>query len=515
MSRSNLRLGTRKRRGQLAPSLRFGCAAVLAIVVAACLAPERGYAKVQLALDSATKRPVELNTPFAPGLVLFRPGDNVFVAATDPSAVPGRLVGFAAGSWQKLFELEIPHSIDAMTFSPSGDALVLVGRSAGAGYVTRLQMPKAEIVSMPTLLTYRLPRAFTQPSVAMAPDRAVLVTEGTSNRLLTIPASEFKGEPGEIGLAVLGRESELAFTYLGVHTLAVARGSNLAFISQEASPTITALRLGSNSKSAQLVDEFARTNAKHVFDSGGPVPLAMFVTNGQASQDSKDAVASLLLADRTALALTVVDYDPVFRALDVVATAPIGLKLDLKTSFVHDPATGLRRQTLLLASDNNQDAILIGDASVSQLVEMTRDSTTRVLERVGDIDLGGTPRSLSISSDGLAAVAVVSQAGATTLRGLTNSTAPVPTTDQTVNVKQLQRELNGLGLNTGSIDGILGPATLNAMVVFNNATGNTISTRNLADAVDHLATFRNKCGDVGGVTGLSCLLLGKAVKPKE
>ena len=478
--------------------------------------PSIGYAKFKLAADADPKNPPGFEMGFAPGQAAFRPGDDVFVAATDPGATPGRLAAFGARSRLKLFEMEIPHSIDAMAYTPSGNVLLVLGQADGVEFVTRLQLSDAEVVSSPTPMTYRMPRTLTRPSLVIDRDRAVLVGEATSNRLLKIPASEFQAVPLNARPAVSGRETELGFAYLGVHALGVAAQTNLVIVSQEASPTITAFRFaGRNSASAQVVDEFSRTNTRQNTIPGRPVPLSLVVTKGlpQRPEGEERGVASLLLADRTALALTAVDYDPLYGALDVAATAPIGLRLDPKFASQSEHSGGRGRSTLLLASDEDQSAILVGDASIAQVAEMTRDPTTRVLEKVGDLDLGGAPKSLSISSDGRSAIAVVTLAKSTALRALTNAPLQINSVDQTEQVKQLQRELTGLGLNTGSADGFLGPATVTAINVFNNATGGDISTRNLPEAVDALVSFRKKCGSVGGTVGLSCLILGKGAKP--
>ena len=222
---------TPRRLGRLGAALLLGLAALLV--------PSIGYAKFKLAADADPKNPPGFEMGFAPGQAAFRPGDDVFVAATDPGATPGRLAAFGARSRLKLFEMEIPHSIDAMAYTPSGNVLLVLGQADGVEFVTRLQLSDAEVVSSPTPMTYRMPRTLTRPSLVIDRDRAVLVGEATSNRLLKIPASEFQAVPLNARPAVSGRETELGFAYLGVHALGVAAQTNLVIVSQEASPTIT------------------------------------------------------------------------------------------------------------------------------------------------------------------------------------------------------------------------------------------------------------------------------------
>ena len=287
----------------------------------------------------------------------------------------------------------------------------------------------------------------------------------------------------------------------GVHALAISESLNLAFISNERLPKISVLNL---SGVTEVIDQLSRSPGKgEVFEK--TIPFAMIMTPSVKTQNAK-VTPSLLIGDHPSLMLSTVEFDPVFRTMDVVASAFIGIRIGPGSSVQADPINNLITQPMLIGSDDSQTAILVGDLFSTQLVQMTRGTRGVTLERTGEIELPGMPSSISVSGDGKAAVVVIANSHEVQLLQPSKATSNVPDPDS--KIRQLQRDLIALGLDVGGIDGKPGTATVTALNTFNSATGNNVSLKNIDDALNSVESFSQNCP----TSGLRCLLSGQQKK---
>lgn len=440
-----------------------------------------------------------ITLPFVPGRVLFHPGNKVFFTASENDGIreTATISAYNAEDALRISQIYVLHTVDAMAFSDDGSWLFLVGGSNGNGYATRVRASDVlESAPPPAVTTIKLAKVPVQPSVAVGRE-TLYVSDATSERLIAIPWSVFDRAAASENFDAANLESQLFSWGRGVHALTVSKAVNLAFVSYETLPKISALRIVSPNYNTQQVDSFSRSSTKGNIYGDRPVPLSLLMTTGIKAQDGR-ATASLLVGDHTSLMLTLVDFDPLFRTMDVVATAPIGIRIDPKANVQADPITGLVKQPMLLGSDDNQSTILVGDLYSSQLVQFTRGTRDVTLERVGEIEISGVPSSISVSSDGGAAVVAVANSHDLRILAPANPTANAPDTD----IRQLQRELAALGLNVGGIDGVVGQGTITALNIFNSATGSNVSVKDVDGALKAVEDFRRKCD----TSGLRCLV---------
>ena len=231
----------------------------------------------------------------------------------------------------------------------------------------------------------------------------------------------------------------------------------------------------------------------------------MMMTPSVKGQSGK-ATPSLLIGDHPSLALTIVEFDPVFRTMDVVANAFVGIRIEPGSSVQTDPINNLVTQPMLIGSNDSQTTILVGDLFSTQLVQMTRGTRGVTLERVGEIELPGRPSSISVSGDGKAAVVALANSHEVRILQPSQSTPNVP--DPNAKIKQLQRDLTALGLDVGGIDGKPGAATTSALNTFNSATRSNVSLKSIDDAISVVESFSRNCV----TSGLRCLLSGQQKK---
>jgi hypothetical protein len=279
-----------------------------------------------------------------------------------------------------------------------------------------------------------------------------------------------------------------------VHALTIFPPLNLAFISSETVPRIAAVQLDRDN---EVIDECNRPG-KGINYGSAQFPLALSLSGGILTSDG-GTTASLIVGDYSSSTITIVDYDPNFGTMDIVATVPIAIRMDQK-STQFDPVTKLVKQPILLGGDDKQGTILVGSSNSTQLVQFSRGATGSALERIREIEIPGPPTSLSVSSDGESAVVTI--AHSPELPILTVSTHATLPDDRATKVRQLQRELSELDLDVGSIDGVVGQSTLTAINIFNTFVGSRISVSDLDSALKFVHAFNQTCSS----SGSQCLL---------
>jgi hypothetical protein len=249
----------------------------------------------------------------------------------------------------------------------------------------------------------------------------------------------------------------------------------------------------------EVIDEFNRVLGKGITNGKTQFPLALSLSSGILTSDG-GTTASLIVGDYSSSSLTIVDYDPNFGTMDIVATVPIGIRIDQKSMIQVDPLTKLVKQPLVIGGDDKQGTILVGSGYSTQLVQFSRGVSGTALERVREIEIPGPPTSISVSSDGESAVVAI--AHSPELPILTVSEHATVLDDQATKIRQLQRELSELDLDVGSIDGVVGQATLTAVNIFNTFVGSKISVSDIDSAIKIVRAFNQKCPS----SGSQCLL---------
>lgn len=454
---------------------------------------------ISAAAQDATLAPMELGQeivlPFVPSHVMFRPGKTQFFVSGDydPVTQKTRILGYDAEDRSQEFEFTVQHAIDAMVFSVTGDRLFVVGGKDGEGYVSAFVLgPDAA----PGSGAAKVKLAHLPVHASIAVDsQTVYVGDATSDRVFKIPS------------AVFGRERQssdfdstnvISSTYApgAVHALGVSDGLRLAFVSSEMLPKVWAIQLDGPER---VIDEYAQPTTTGSAYSG-PFPMAFLMTSRNVETKGAPGV-SFLIADHVTSSISVVDYDPLFRTMDVVTTAAAGNHLDPGTVVQVDPDTKLIKQPMLLGSDDRQRTILVGDLYSRQLVQFSRSAMSTSLERVGELELSTAPVSLAVSGDG--SVAVVAIAGSPNLQILTssNTVTPPSPTEQDTKIRELQRALTELGLDVGAVDGVRGSTTDRALQVFQQATGTTLPPGDVDAAMRAVTQLRAECP----TSGLACL----------
>jgi hypothetical protein len=489
---------------------RFFQNPLLGLVAAVALAGEARAAELT-SPQQLMRMGSSLSLPFVPGKVQFRPTGRMFVTVSandvtrDTTTVAAYLADGSdntAGA-SKVFQTYVLHTVDAMTFSEDGNWLFLVGSSNGQGYATRLwlsDMLDTRDPVNPVATTIRLAHLPIEVSAAVDRSGTFYLGDATSSRLTQIPRSAFDNAAAVDKLEVTVSGSQSFAWGRGVHDLAISAVSagprssveqKLAFLSYESLPKISVVRLREDGAN-EVVDTLGGSEAKGSVSPERTPPLAMLITKGVVGENGSPIISILL---GIASSLAAVDYDPLFQTLNVASGGSVKIRGDQGHTTQVDRATKLVRQTMLLGSDDRQATILVGDLSSTQLAQMTRQGVS--LEQLGEIDLPGTPTSLSVSSDGGAAViAIANSRDLQILKPSTTSSAPAD------DVRQLQRELSALGLNVGGIDGVIGKGTIAAVGVFNSATGSNVSVNDVSSALHAVSTFRQKCA----ISGFGCIV---------
>jgi hypothetical protein len=459
----------------------------VAMLVAA-LAPWADAGELPV-LQQPMKRGPTITLPYVPGIVLYRPTGGVFFVASqnDGSRDTATISAYNSQDASKLFQFYVLHTIAAMGFSNDGNWLYLVGGNNGEGYASRVRLSDMIAGSSPPVTTVKMTRLPVQPAVAVGVGRTLYVSDATSKHIISILSSAFDNGETSQDIDAANPQTQFFSWGRGIHALAISEAVNLAFVSYETIPKISALRRSNGA--TQVVDEFVRSGGKGSLYSDRPIPLALLLTTGIKTQGGTPT-ASLLIGDHPSLMLTVVDFDPLFRTMDIVARAPIGIRLDPKSVLLVDPVTQLVKQPIMIASDDKEHTILVGDAYSTQLVQFTRGAGGVTLERVGEIELPGAPSSVSVAGAGGSAVVAIANSHDLQILLPTSPIADAPD----AGVRELQRDLVALGLNVGPIDGVPGQGTITALDVFNRATGNNVSVRNINDALKAIEDVRDKCG---------------------
>ncbi|CDX21350.1 exported hypothetical protein [Mesorhizobium plurifarium] len=433
--------------------------------------------------------------PFVPSHVMFRPGTNQFFVAGDYNVATQqtRILGYSGEDRLQQFEFIVPHSIDAMAFSVTGDRLFVVGGQNGQGYVSAVMLTSAAVLEGRPV-SAKLAHLPTQASIAVD-TQSVYVGDATSEKIFRIPSVVFDREHQSSDFDSTNVISSI-YAPGAVHALGVSDTLRLAFVSSERVPKIWAVQLDGPER---VIDEYARPTVTGSGYGGDPIPMAFLITSRSVESKGQPGV-SFLIAEHVASSVSLVDYDPLFQTMDVITTAVAGNHLDPGTTVQVYPDTKLVKQPVLLGSDDNQSTILVGDLYSRQLVQFSRGPASTALERVGVLDLPSAPTSLAVSGDGSVAAAAI--ADSPDLQILTSSavTSASPT-EHDARVRELQRKLTELGLDVGAVDGVRGSTTDRALQVFQQATGTNLPPGDVDAAIRAVTQFRDTCS----TSGLACL----------
>jgi hypothetical protein len=488
--------------------MKKGPTLLLGLILAAATAVSTFAGELQSLQRPMTEARV-ITLQYVPGVVLFRPNKRVFLVASDSHYNHGTATvsAYNADDASKLFQFDVPHTVAAMTFSGTGNWLFLVGARDGEGFATRVKLAPTN-VAPDHLATVKLEGPSVWPSISVDGRLTLYVSDATSYRIMTIPSTAFEQPITSEHDVTRGDFVLYAVRRGGIHVFTISEAINVAFVSSETVPRIAAFRLGGIGRANEVIDEFARPSSKaSVYGEARP-PLALLLTSGIKTPQTNQVTGSLLIGDHASSSLTVVDFDPDFGTMDIVATVPVGIRINPKSALQADPVTNLVKQPFIIGSDDKQNAILVGNAYSTQLVQFSRHesnggekggTTGAALERIGELEINGPPTSIAVSGDG--EVAVVAVANSPELSIFSSGPVLIPG-DAGAKIRLLQRLLSEIGLDVGSIDGVPGQATVHAINVFNLYTSNSVNLNNTDEALSVLTTFISNCS----TSGLRCLV---------
>jgi hypothetical protein len=197
------------------------------------------------------------------------------------------------------------------------------------------------------------------------------------------------------------------------------------------------------------------------------------------------APASFLVASSLLGQLSLIEYDPNFRTLNVLAIAP-GV-ISPRNAAETFRGTSVIRPVGLIGSSCDQSVIWLGQRNSRTITQFARGPGFTALDLIGTIDLPFVPTALSVSETGDYAVAISEtdwsiarydrepEAGSTGVLG-------------TAAVRELQRMLTGSGYPVGVIDGMMGPQTRRAIEEY--AKSRKIDLPDLNDPMAVLETLQ-------------------------
>jgi hypothetical protein len=208
---------------------------------------------------------------------------------------------------------------------------------------------------------------------------------------------------------------------------------------------------------------------------GGRSPLSLAVARS-VKGGPDEAVTSVLIASCDSNDLALAEVNPHFHAFDRTSTAKLSFGgKALQTGF---------GSPLLVAASNNLETIVVGSRTdtllevlqrVSSLVGVTRGATlggkSAGLERNNIVRLNDRPAGVAVSPDG--EVVAVLHASGQTVQIVQN---PIAWSGQTGiaggsdHIREVQRLLGSLGYPIGTVDGLEGQQTQDAIKAFKEST---------------------------------------------
>jgi hypothetical protein len=420
--------------------------------------------------------------PFTIGSALVLPDHRIIAASAGEAG--GSDVALLDADGAVVSSFALPHKVAAMVASSSAERLFAVGSDGSNAYASEIDLGSDADAFGLRITTIALGEVPTLLSLALDEANSLYIADAASAMVYRLTSDDFKiardgaVQPGP----------QVAFTYGGgVRSIAVSKAAGLAFVAGAESGELAAVSLdGAN----RVLDAYGRRTSDLI------IPLA--VTAAAAVEES--FLASLVVADHRGRQLQLVDYNPFFETLDVAATTPMELALVPNSVVERVGETKYMTQPMLIATSLDQSAIVAGNVYSRQIVQYARGrvGSSSILERIGFIELPGTPLSLSLAPEGR--FAAVPLAGSSKLVILTREEGEgLPT--HSIAVRDLQRLLTELGFNVGAVDGISGPTTVAALAAFQRQTGLNFDLTDVDTAVAELRTYREGCT----VVGLRCL----------
>ena len=189
--------------------------------------------------------------------------------------------------------------------------------------------------------------------------------------------------------------------------------------------------------------------------------------------------ASFLIYDPRRESLTLADFDPVFRSLDIQTTVdtPLGAGRAGFRDLI--PGMGIMKPSGLLASTCDQSAIFLGSKRSKRLVQYAVNKEYRSIETTGFINTTFSSTSLVMQPQGQYAFLASED-----LKLIVRYEPPSTSDDIQLRgdpaVRDLQRLLTENGYPLGSVDGLMGPLTRKALELYEQNTGHKLDLENLS-----------------------------------
>jgi len=189
---------------------------------------------------------------------------------------------------------------------------------------------------------------------------------------------------------------------------------------------------------------------------------------------------SFLIWDSRRESLTLAEYDPIFRSLDIQTAAQTNLNADGPDIFDLIAGMDMLRPSGLLATSCDQSAIFLGSTRSRRVIQYAVNKEYRSIEVTGVIDTTFEPSSVVMDPQGRFAFLASEEK-----QRLVRYEPPLVTEDAYVlgdpKIRKLQRLLTDNGYPVGSVDGVMGPVTKKALELYELNTGSQLDLESLGE----------------------------------
>lgn len=240
----------------------------------------------------------------------------------------------------------------------------------------------------------------------------------------------------------------------GLANLWLADGEGIIFVNSAAKASLFAVDLKSGYPVDGISYQYAKNEETQPFSAFG-VMDDLSCRSGQG--------ATFLVADNQNGALMLVDYDRLFRKLNIQATIAFRTRLVPRAVAERISGESVFRPAALLASSCDQSVIWMGNIYSEQIIQFARNPDSSALERVGTIKLNFRPNELVISKDATFALAIAREHKTVVRFERAEETGSALGIIGNESVREVQRLLFKMGYPVGSIDGIIGKKTRRAI----------------------------------------------------
>jgi 6-phosphogluconolactonase (cycloisomerase 2 family) len=406
-----------------------------------------------------------IEVPISPDFIKILPESTNILAISNREK---KIIRFDLEAKTVLGRADVDYNVTDIVIDVKGRYAYLIGQrveEGNEGYISRFDV-KNDVIR-----TIKFSERLEQPKIAVDDSGRLFIGDQISSVVKMVAAESFDGQ---IGPFLPADAARIAFLKRGpVASIGVTWDGKFLFVSHIGTAAISMVDLR-NGETLSTFD-MPQTGTK----SGRPYSLV--VASGYSSK--KAGQTSVVLGTEQDDALVVFDLDPRFRSLDVVQF----VKLRLGSGISRPPGQERygRQTQLLIASDTDQHAIVVGSLGSRQIVVFGRQD--KVIERKGEFDLPAEALYLDVARGGDLGVIIDNRRSMLSVIRWSNDTRPVRGWKDTApargadDLRTAQRLLAIQGYPIGAVDGIDGPQTRRAVALFQESSG--LKSTGIVDAL--------------------------------